>query len=73
MLWILHIAAIFIYPLALFVTIPVHIFISAFSGSRAGEERPTPQTHVRCPDCKELVRKDANVCKHCRCRLTPQA
>lgn len=34
---------------------------------------PTPETHVRCPDCKELVRKDARVCKHCQCKLTPVA
>lgn len=33
---------------------------------------PTAETHVRCPDCKELVRKDANVCKHCKCRLVPE-
>jgi hypothetical protein len=34
--------------------------------------RPTPATHVKCPDCAELVLKDARVCKHCGCRLTPQ-
>ncbi len=33
---------------------------------------PTPETHVKCPDCKELVLRDARVCKHCRCRLIPQ-
>jgi hypothetical protein len=33
---------------------------------------PSPETHVKCPDCKELVRKDANVCKHCGCKLTPE-
>lgn len=31
----------------------------------------TPETHVKCPDCKELVLKEASVCKHCRCRLIP--
>lgn len=39
---------------------------------RISRGRPTPQTHVKCPDCKELVLKDARVCKHCRCRLVPQ-
>lgn len=39
---------------------------------RAGEEIATPETHVRCPDCKELVRADANVCKHCGCKLLPR-
>ncbi|HWR76769.1 MAG TPA: hypothetical protein VN283_06140 [Thiobacillus sp.] len=33
---------------------------------------PTPDTHVKCPDCRELVLKDARVCKHCGCKLTPQ-
>jgi len=32
---------------------------------------PTPATHVSCPDCKELIVKDARVCKHCGCKLTP--
>lgn len=38
----------------------------------AGGEIATPQTHVRCPDCKELVRKDAVKCKHCGSALVPQ-
>ncbi len=33
---------------------------------------PTPETHVKCPDCRELVLRDARVCKHCGCRLVPQ-
>lgn len=33
---------------------------------------PTPETHVRCPDCRELVRMDARKCKHCGCALIPQ-
>ena len=33
---------------------------------------PTPKTHVKCPDCRELVIADATVCKHCSCRLVPQ-
>ena len=35
-------------------------------------EEPSPKTHVRCPDCKELVLKEARVCKHCGCKLIPQ-
>jgi hypothetical protein len=31
---------------------------------------PTPETHLRCPDCREFVLKGARVCKHCGCRLT---
>lgn len=33
---------------------------------------PSPETHVRCPDCAELVLRQAKVCKHCGCKLTPQ-
>lgn len=32
----------------------------------------TPKTHVRCPDCREVVRRDANKCKHCGTALVPQ-
>lgn len=32
----------------------------------------TPETHVRCPDCRELVRKDARKCRHCGTGLVPQ-
>ncbi|WP_312839849.1 hypothetical protein [Delftia tsuruhatensis] len=32
----------------------------------------TPATHVHCPDCRELVRKEARKCKHCGSALMPQ-
>ncbi len=32
----------------------------------------TAESHVRCPDCRELVRKDARKCKHCGTALIPQ-
>lgn len=38
----------------------------------ADPEAPTPETHVRCPDCRELVRRDARKCKHCGAALIPQ-
>jgi len=34
--------------------------------------RPHPDTHVRCPDCREFVYKDASKCKHCGVALIPQ-
>lgn len=37
-----------------------------------GLDTPHPDTHVKCPDCAELIRKEARVCKHCGCRLKPQ-
>ncbi len=33
---------------------------------------PSPKTHVKCPDCKELIRKEARVCKHCGCKLVQE-
>ena len=72
MLWLLHLAAVIFYLPALFVTIPLHIIVAALQ-QRKDPEQPTPDTHVRCPDCRELVRKDARLCKHCRTQLTPQA
>lgn len=33
------------------------------------KSRPNPTTHIKCPDCKELIVKEAAVCKHCGCRL----
>lgn len=32
MMWILHLIALFVFPLALFVTIPMHIIISNTKG-----------------------------------------
>lgn len=32
---------------------------------------PNPETHVKCPDCRELVLRDARVCKHCGAQLVP--
>lgn len=32
----------------------------------------TSATHVRCPDCRELVRADARKCKHCGSVLEPK-
>lgn len=31
-----------------------------------------PTTHVRCPDCREFVLRDARRCKHCGTALLPQ-
>jgi len=35
-------------------------------------EVATPETHVRCPDCRELVWRDARKCRHCGTALIPQ-
>ena len=38
-----------------------------------GGKGASPSTHVKCPDCRELVLMDARKCKHCGCALIPQA
>lgn len=40
--------------------------------NRLRSEQPTEETHVKCPDCRELVLRDARKCKHCGCSLVPQ-
>ena len=40
--------------------------------STAADTAPSPDTHVKCPDCRELVLRDARKCKHCGCSLIPQ-
>lgn len=37
----------------------------------SAENAPDPRTHVLCPDCKEPVRKEAIVCRHCGAKLIP--
>lgn len=69
---VLHLIALLVFPLALWVTIPLHV-IGTVVNKPPDPNRPTPSTHVKCPDCAELVRKEARVCKHCGCKLTPQA
>lgn len=32
----------------------------------------TPDTHVRCPDCRGYVPKEASKCQHCQAALIPQ-
>lgn len=68
---LLHIAAVLFGFVFLIVTIPAHLIYSAIAGRTTASGAPTPETHVLCPDCKELVRKEARVCKHCGCSLVP--
>ncbi len=35
-------------------------------------ESPGIKTHRRCPECKELIRKDATKCKHCASDVEPE-
>ena len=47
--------------------------LSAASGRQPRDpDAPTPETHVRCPECREVVRSDARVYRYCGCKLIPQ-
>ena len=56
------------------VILHILCIVGAASGNpfKPDPNAPTPETHVMCPDCRELVLKDARVCKHCGCKLVPQ-
>ena len=47
------------------------IFLLVLPNKKEQSQMPNPSTHVKCPDCRELVLKDAKVCKHCGCKLIP--
>lgn len=39
----------------------------------ADDPSDSEATHRRCPDCREIVRRDARKCKHCGSALEPEA
>lgn len=48
------------------------LFAIAVENLKNKAGKPNPDTHVRCPDCRELVLMDARKCKHCGINLLPQ-
>lgn len=72
--FILHFIAILFGLWLLVLTLPLHLIYGATrsGGAKSSDEAaPSPKTHVNCPDCRELVRKDARKCKHCGTALVP--
>lgn len=51
---------------------PLALLAVGFMPTVERAQGPSPKTHVKCPDCRELVIIDAKVCKHCGCKLVPQ-
>lgn len=66
---VLHLIALLFIPVGLLLTIPLHLIYGVSRKKTAAAA--TGWTHVKCPDCKEIVDKQANVCKHCGCKLIP--
>ena len=61
------------FVLGFFFPVVGPIVIIFFRQTLTEENTPaSPKTHVKCPDCKEFIRKEATVCKHCGCKLTAQ-
>lgn len=68
----LHLVALLFLGWGLLITLPAHLIYIAVLGNRPRADTPTPDTHVTCPACAELVKREARVCKHCGCKLVPQ-
>ena len=61
------------FVLTLLTTPLVTIVILALTDDLSKKDKPHPNTHIKCPDCAELIKKEARVCKHCGCKLIPQS
>jgi hypothetical protein len=68
---LIHFVVLVVFPAGLLLTIPLHLIYGAAASKKQDRDGPTWRTHVRCPDCKELVRRDATTCMHCRIGLEP--
>ena len=53
------------------VAVLLYCFYMGFSG-KSIFGLASPDTHVKCPDCRELVKKDASKCKYCGSSLIAQ-
>jgi len=65
MLWWIYGALLFI------VALPHSLLMKADAG--AVEANALADGAKKCPECKELIKKDATVCKHCGCKLVEQS
>ncbi len=54
----------------LILTVPLHLIFAAVS-NKSKNESVNRFSHIRCPECRELVRKDARLCRHCHTELIP--
>lgn len=60
------------FVLAILISPLLCFLLLVIIGSAKNKDEPSAETHIKCPDCRELVLKDARVCKHCGCKLIPQ-
>lgn len=74
---VLHIAALVWLPMALFVTLPLHIIYDVLNkrsrDARAADVRSresTAATLRTCPRCAEQIQRAAVVCRYCGAEIT---
>lgn len=60
------------FVLGLLFSILALLIVVVLPSLKPADAKPTPDTHIKCPDCREFVLRDARVCKHCGCKLIPQ-
>lgn len=48
---------------------PFSLVVVILPSLKIDPNAPTAKTHVRCPECRELVLQDATVCKHCGSKI----
>ena len=58
---------------AIVISPPMAALLLLVSITPTDPDPKTDKTYVRCPDCRELIRRDATVCAHCGCKLTSEA
>ena len=58
---------------ALLISPPMAALLLIVMSLPSDHDQASEKTHVRCPDCRELIRRDATVCAHCGCKLTANA
>jgi hypothetical protein len=70
---IMHLgAAIFMGVGLLIITIPLHLIYGVINARQSASlAADDPALQVRCPACRETVRHDASLCKHCGSALVP--
>lgn len=73
-LWMICVVAGYVIMIVPGVILHILCIYKAYSGDPyAGDpNEPTPLTHGKCPECKEVVLKEATKCKHCGSALTRQ-
>ena len=47
------------------------LLVAVLPRGDAGRQAYTADSHRNCPECREVVRSDARLCKHCGSKITP--